>query len=150
MAKTTNEMRYERGKREILAYLNNVITDVTGPREARKHAEESLDTLKVLKDAELEKANKQFKRFQILEFVVGAVFLIQMVIFLVHGEPYIWPLVATSALCAILYVVVAFLDSKAKNRRQNIYFETLAIKKTRITYNADDPEIIIKFKSLGS
>lgn len=145
-----DSLYFEQGKQAVLAAVSPKAVATSDAVAARKHAQSALDAFKTQKDLELEQASTRFKRFQIIEFIMGALVIIQMVIFLLQGEPYIWPLAATATLCAVLYVVAAVLDSKAKRVRQIAYFESLAAKKARIKNRADGKGVELEFKGIGT
>lgn len=144
-----DEMRFTQGRGLVTALIGSAASGITDTRAARRQAEESLDAFKAQKDRELAQAERKFKRFQVAEFIFGALVILQMAVFLVQGEPYIWLLAASATACAVIYVAIAALDTRAKNHRQDVYFEALAARKARIKNRSTGAGVDVEFKGLG-
>ncbi|MDR0350829.1 MAG: hypothetical protein LBH64_04675 [Coriobacteriales bacterium] len=132
MGQKQDDIRYENGKQAVRSLIANATSGTDDPQQARAQARESLETYREQKGAEMEEAAKKFSLFQRIEFVIGALVLIQIAIFMLRGEPYIVALIFTTTGCMLLYLVVAILDSRAKGRRQDIHYEMLAARKVKL------------------
>ncbi len=139
-----SEDRYENSKRVVRAWIDVATEGIENAQEARAQAKESLTAFKEQKGAELEKASKQFALLQRVEFVIGAVVLVQIAIFMLKGEPYLVPLIYSTAASILIYVIVAFSDSRAKSDKLNLESQLIAAKKVKVK-NADEG-IIVEFE----
>jgi len=139
-----SEHRYENSKQVVRTWIAAATEGIGNAQEARIQAKESLITFKEQKGAELEKASKQFALLQRVEFIIGAVVLVQIAIFMLKGEPYLVPLIYSTAFSILIYVIVAFSDSRAKSDKLNLESQLLAAK--RVKLKNDDEGIIVEFE----
>ncbi len=146
MANSREALYFEQGKELVHTTLSQEAFGIDDPKEARLRAQEALTAFVENKGTELEEAAKRFKLFQRLEFIIGALVLIQMGIFLLRGEPYIIPLIFTATASAILYVVIAVLDSKAKGRRDAIQQEIKAAKRVKLKSDPSGVGVCVGFE----
>jgi len=116
----------------------------SSPQEARDIAKAAISELLERKAAELEAAAKRFALLQRLEFVVGALALVQIALFMLMGEGRPVALVFTIAATLALYLVAAILDSRAKHRREEIQAQIQAAKKAKLK-TADDGSLLVGF-----
>jgi hypothetical protein len=137
MADRRSEIRYENGKEAVRAAIAEATVDICGAQEARARAKESLAAFKEQRDADLEQASKRFTLLQRIEFVIGALVLIQIAIFMLKGEPYIMALIYSTVASIALYVVAAIIDSRAKGRKLDIESQLLAAKKVKLKNDGD-------------
>lgn len=141
-----NAERSEQGKKLVRAHITEAVAGITDAQEARAGAREVLEAYKEQKGEELEQASKRFALLQRIEFVVGALTLVQIAIFMLRGEPYIVPLIFSIAACLILYLIVAILDSKARSRKQEIHYQLVAANKVKMKAGADGTGLVVEFK----
>jgi len=129
--------RLERGKELLREHLAGVAQSSDNPQEARARAREAIAALQEKKAAELAQAAKRFSVLQKVEFVIGALALIQIAIFVLKGEPRILALIYSTAATLLIYLVVAILDSRAKSHRQDLQAELQATRKVKLKTAAD-------------
>jgi VIT1/CCC1 family predicted Fe2+/Mn2+ transporter len=144
MADRHAAVRYERSKDALRTYIMNEVAGIDDPKEARIHAKDSVDSYRDQKGAELEQAAKRFNIFQRIEFVIGALFLIQVAVFMLKGEPRLVILIYTGVATALLYVIAAVLDSKAKGKKLEINSQIQAAKKVKL--KNDESGVVIEFE----
>ena len=139
-----SEIRYENGKEDVRAYVADAIAGIEGSQEARARAKECLTAYKKQRGSELEQASKRFTLLQRVEFVIGALALIQIAIFMLKGEPYFMPLIVTTAISLVVYVIAAMMDSRAKGRKLDIEKQLLAAKKAKLKNDAES--VVVEFE----
>ncbi|MDR1088504.1 MAG: hypothetical protein LBL23_04460 [Coriobacteriales bacterium] len=141
-----NAERYERGKELLHTQLTDAVAGIIDAPSARERAREALEAFKEQKNRELEEATKRFSLLQRVEFVVGALTLVQIAVFMLRGEPYIVPLIFSIVACLILYLIVAILDSKARSRKQEIHYQLVAANKVKMKPRTDGTGVVFEFK----
>lgn len=140
------EACFTRGKEVVSSLLTDATQGTSDAREARTQAESALEDFVARTSQTFEQSQQSFRKFQIAEFVIGALFLVQMIVFLFHGEPYLWPLMISSLVFAVLYIISAALDSRAKGKKMQLQFELLAAKKAKIKNAPSGEGIVVEFK----
>jgi hypothetical protein len=140
-----NAKRLEDGKSLVRDYVMAATSAMQESQSARAEAKLAVDRYKEEKAQELEAATKRFGLLQKIEYVVGALVLVQIAIFVLRGEPYIVELIFSTTACLIIYVIIAILDSKAKSAKLDIEHQIIAAKKIKFKNNETETGIIVEF-----
>jgi hypothetical protein len=138
--------RYEQAKEYLRAHIQSAVAGIDDAQSARAHAKEVIEAYQGQEELKLEQATRRFTLLQRIEFIVGAVVLVQIAIFVLKGEPYLVPLIISTPLCLALYVVVAVLDSKAKSKKQELRSRVQATKKVKLKTGASGKGVAVEFK----
>jgi hypothetical protein len=135
----------QRAQEDLQAYILAETSGIDDPQKARIQAKEAVDTYTDDKAIELEKAARRFAFLQRVEFVIGALFLIQAAVFMLFKDasPLMVILIFTAVATAVLYIPAAYMDSKAKAARQDIRLQIQAAKKVKLKNNDDG--LVIEF-----
>lgn len=132
MAAGQDQVFYEKAQGEVAALVAGAGAGKSDPQAARAAAKDALEAYKQQKSLDFEQASNRFKLLQRLEFVVGALFLIQIAVLFLFLKGESIPLIFTAAACFLLYIVAAVLDSKAKRQRSQTQNQILAAKKVKL------------------
>ncbi|MDR2196923.1 MAG: hypothetical protein LBO07_03045 [Coriobacteriales bacterium] len=131
MAAKPDERRLEVAKTEIEELVRQSSRDASDPKTARALAKEALGHYLDHANADLKQAAERFRFLQKVEYIIGAVVIVQVVVLLLILKGESAPLALTSALSVVLYVIAAVIDSRAKGKRQDFHFRVLAAKKAK-------------------
>jgi hypothetical protein len=145
MAEKHDRIRYERGKEDLRAYIATRAAGIEDPQEARREAREAIKTYQEEKGSELEQAAKRFKIMQRVEFIIGALVILQIGILFLRGEPWIMPLIMSTFVCLLAYIVVAFMDSRAKGVREDLRFQIQAARKAKLKAGSEAKGVVVEF-----
>ncbi|MDR2673255.1 MAG: hypothetical protein LBC35_08320 [Coriobacteriales bacterium] len=145
MAEKHDQVRYDKGKEDVRDYVAQATEGIQDVQEARQAAREALDDFKQDRAEVLEQTAKRFKLTQRLEFIVGALAILQLGIWALFQREELSPLIFTIAACFVFYLVVAILDSKAKGARQDILYQIKAAKKAKFRAGDDGTGVKVDF-----
>jgi hypothetical protein len=145
MAVDKERVFLERAKVEVAALIANAGTGISDPQAARVQAKETIEAYKEQKGLEFEQVSNRFKLLQRLEFIIGALFLIQIAVLFLFFKGESIPLIFTAAACFLLYIVVAVFDSKAKRQRQQTQSQIVAAKKVKLKNGAGGVGVVADF-----
>jgi hypothetical protein len=146
MADKIDTVRRDKGQEDVRMHVGVTTAGIDDPQEARTKARELLDDYLVQKATELELAAKNFKIRQRAEFVIGALTIVQIGVWMLFLQSQPSPLIATIALCLVAYLVAAILDSKSKGRREDIRYQIQAAKKAKLKNGPDNKGVAISFE----
>ena len=145
MAERRDQMRYQRGMEDVRACVAAATPGLEDVQEARAKAREALCGYQEQKAAALAAAAKRFLILQRIEFVAGAVVVVQVGIWLLFLQAQASFLIATIAVCLLAYLIVAILDSKAKAAREDIRQQLKAAKKAKLKNGEGDKGVAVSF-----
>ncbi|MDR3315937.1 MAG: hypothetical protein LBS98_05630 [Coriobacteriales bacterium] len=146
MADKHDKIRYENGMAAVRAHVDDAILGVEDGQKARAQAREALEAYKKQKSDELELAAKRFSFLQRFEFVVGALAIVQVAVWMLILKSELSPLILTIGICLVLYLIVAIMDSRAKGAREDIRYQIQAAKKAKLKTGGDVKGVVVLFE----
>ena len=145
MAEKHDQARYQKGMEDVRACVASATPGVDDAQQARARARQALSDYQEQKAAALTAAAKRFMILQRVEFVIGALAVVQVGVWLLFLQAQASPLIATIAVCLLAYLIAAVLDSKAKAVREDIRYQIKAAKKAKLKNREGGKGVIVSF-----
>jgi F0F1-type ATP synthase assembly protein I len=143
VSETVDEKRYGEEKDALVAYVKGAVDGIADPREARARAKELIDEYQARTQGEIEQASKTMLLLQRVEFVIGALVVVTVIVSWFRdsmAEPFSIVLVG---ILVVAYVATVLRESTVKRKRRDLYYQSLAAKKSKL--KTTDDTLLVEF-----